>query len=152
MSIDIIKGIEEFVNRAPSSAVSDRVSKYVSKLGSQGLVGNERVLERAVPEANSGTSESAPEKWNRVQAFFSPVGYRPLFEQELLFLMDEGLAYDGIMQMPVYLRKLLIDKKLNRNKPAEADDEADIPPALLEQFRASAKMRREASSPLPSGE
>jgi hypothetical protein len=150
MPIDIIKGIEEFVNRAPSNAVADRVSKYVTKLGSRGLVGEERVLERSAPEVNSGAAEDAPDKWNRVQAFFSPVGYRPLFEQELLFLMEDGLTYDGIMQMPVYLRKMLIDKKLKRNKPDEADDEADIPPALLEQFRASAQMRREASSPLPS--
>lgn len=150
MPIDIIKGIEEFVNRAPSNAVSERVSRYVTKLGSQGGVGEERVLERASPEANSAGAQTASPQWNRVQAFFAPVGYRPLFEQELLFLMNEGLAYDSIMQMPVYLRKMLIDKKLKNNQPDASGDEADIPPALLEQFRMSAQARRDASSPLSS--
>lgn len=146
---NLLKGIEDFVNRAPSKAVADRVSKYVTKLGSRGLVGNERVLTLGQAELNSVSPAEAVQNWSSLQAFFAPVGYRQLFEQEILFLLNEGVSYESIMQMPVYLRKKLIDKKLERNRPQDMDA-PDIPPALLEQFRMSARERREAESPLPA--
>jgi hypothetical protein len=144
----LIKGIEDFVNRAPSRAVADRVSKYVTKLGAKGLVANERVLTIGRPELNSGAPAEEAKDWSPLQAFFAPVGYRPLFEQEIVFLLNEGISYESIMQMPVYLRKKLIDKKLKRDHPQDMDA-PDIPPALLEQFRMAAQERREADSPLP---
>jgi hypothetical protein len=151
MADSLLKGIEDFVNRAPSKSVADKVSKYVSKLGSQGNVSNERVLHIGKSELNSAEKEE-DQSWGPLQALFAPVGYRPLFEQEIVFLLNEGLTYESIMSMPVYLRKKLIDKKLERNRPHKATDEPDIPPALLEQFRMAAQERREAEMPLPSRE
>lgn len=149
MADSLLKGIEDFVNRAPSKAVADRVSKYVSKLGAQGNVSNERILHIGESELNSGKQEEN-QSWGPLQALFAPVGYRPLFEQEIVFLMNEGLTYESIMSMPIYLRKKLIDKKLERNRPrSAATDEPGISPALLEQFRMAARERREAEMPLP---
>lgn len=149
MGDDLIKGIEDFVNRPVNKAVADRVSKYVTKLGS-GDVGQERVLNLGKPEVNSGDPQERQE-WNAVHAFFSPVGYRPLFEQEIIFLMGEGLSYESIMQMPIHLRKKLIDCKLERQNPEKTKDESEpeIPAHLLEQFRMAARERRMAESPLP---
>lgn len=147
MADDIIKGIEDFVNRPVSKAVADRVSKYVTKLGS-GNVSKERVLSTGKPELNSAEYHEHQE-WSSTQAFFAPVGYRPLFEQEILFLMNEGVSYESILKMPVYLRKKLIEKKLDRGEQANNSDEPEIPAALLEQFRMAARERRMAESPLP---
>lgn len=147
MADELLKGIENFINRPVSKTVADRVSKYVTKLGS-GNVSKERVFKTDAPELNSGIQEDRPE-WSSVQAFFSPVGYRPLFEQEIVFLMSEGVSYESILKMPVHLRKKLIDRKLDRGDQAKHSDEPDIPAHLLEQFRMSASDRRMAESPLP---
>lgn len=147
MADELIKGIENFINRPVSKTVSDRVSRYVTKLGS-GNVSKERVLEIGKPELNSAEYQEKQE-WTSVQAFFAPVGYRPLFEQEILFLMNEGVSYESILKLPVHLRKKLIEKKLDRGEQAKDSDEPEIPAALLEQFRMSARERRMAESSLP---
>lgn len=147
MADDLIKGIENFVNRPVSKTVADRVSKYVTKLGS-GSVSKERVLDIGKSELNSDEYHEQQE-WTSVQAFFAPVGYRPLLEQEILFLMNEGISYESILKMPVHLRKKLIEKKLDRGDQPKDSDEPEIPAALLEQFRMSARERRMAESSLP---
>jgi hypothetical protein len=145
----LIDMIEDFVNAPRSAEVTRKVSKYKSKAGSKGWTTEDRVLK--TPEVNSAAvagGKPKEEEWNAVQAFFAPVGYRPLFEQEIVFLMNEGLTYEAILHMPVHMRKMLIDRKLERGKP-KANDEPDLPPALLEQFRMAAQERRDAESPLP---
>ncbi len=150
---ELFKAIDEFVNRPRDPKVAERVSKYVSKAKSKGWTTDDPILQKSDEEVEMESGE-----WNPTLAFFSPVGYRPLFEQELLFLLSDGHTYESVLQMPVHIRKKLIDRKLEIRKGLESggksaggpsDEAPDIPPGLLEQFRVAAQSRREAETPLP---
>lgn len=142
MASDLFRSLEEFINRRRDPVVRERVSKFVARAKEKGWVTDEAVLD--VGGGPVSHSEGRPE-WTPIHAFFAPVGYRSLFEQEVLFLLNEGFDYEGILKMPVPIRKKLIDKKLElRTGKKRVSEEPDIPAALLEQIRLATKMTRES--------
>lgn len=150
MASDLFRSIEEFVNRPRDPAVGERVSKFVARAKDKGWVADEAVLGIREDRKSEDRSNERFE-WTPIHAFFAPVGHRPLFEQEVLFLLNEGLDYEGILRMPVPMRKKLIDKKLELRtggKRTAMNELPDIPPALLEQMRVAAQIKREGRAQL----
>jgi hypothetical protein len=131
---DILDAITEFVNRPRDASTVSKVKKFFSKASSRGWVVDERVLGTEAPKA----------EWSPILAFFAPVGYRPLFEQEILFLVNDGLPYESVMSMPVHLRKRLVEQKISRNrKPSPTEMEPEISQTLKEQMDLAASRTRE---------
>jgi hypothetical protein len=128
----LMKGIEAFVNRPRDPKVVERIKKFASAASSQWGVSEKPLISRSVG------AESREAEWNPVLALFAPVGYRPLFEQELVFLMDRGVSYESVMQMPIPIRKKLIDWKIGKKQAGpETDEPFEIPPAFLKQLEAA---------------
>lgn len=123
------KALDAFVNRPRDPSVIERVKKFAGTAQKKGLVTGAPVF-REVEEID----------YNPILGFFAPVGYRPLFEQEIVLLMNYGLSYSDVLSMPVHLRKELIKKKV---KPAPVtrdrrlDEIPDMPPEMERQMHAA---------------
>lgn len=134
---DILDAIKGFVERPRRADVADRVSNFLKRASGKGDVVETPVIEVQTPDKKVSRREEV------VLEFFAPVGFRPLFEQEIVFLMNEGVSYADIMRMPIYLRKRLIDQKVG--KETEAQDIGSDP--LYAQARAA---REAAGEPEPT--
>jgi hypothetical protein len=139
-SFNLMGSIEEFVNRQRSPLITERIQRFASRASEKW--GKEKDKETETPADDEGEKETAKYE-NPVIQFFSPVGYRPLFEQEVVFLLDEGLSYEDILKMPVNVRKALIERKLEARKPkkqASLDDEnPEIPQGVLDRMNMAGK-------------
>lgn len=126
----LLKAVEDFVNRPRDPRVLERVSRFAGLAREKGLISSTPVFR-----------EEEEIDCNIVLMFFAPVGYRPLFDQELVLLMSEGLQYESILKMPIYLRKQLVDRKV---KPAaripRLRETADMPPQMQKQMSAIRSM------------
>ena len=153
---ELIQGIQEFIDRPANQKLADRIKKFAATASLKFGDSEEKVLPKPKAEEEGekkGKSEGG-EAWNPISAFFAPVGYKPLFEQEVLFLVDEGLPYESVMKMPVPFRKKLIDRKIKTRQDMEkASSESrkrikGLPPGFGEQlFKESDQGNPEASDP-----
>lgn len=125
------KALDEFVNKPRDQSVLDKVKRFAAKAQEKGLISGPPVFR-----------EQEEIDVSPVLAFFAPVGYRKLFEQEIEFLLDEGHSYDSIMSMPIPRRKSLIRRKTTpvKNRDRRLDEIPELPPKMQEQLRAAQSM------------
>ena len=128
---NLLDAIKAFVERPQTERAQDRIEKFMSNARKKDAITDVPVFEKGQDR----------EKFDVVLDFFAPVGHRSLFEEEIVLLMNERMSYESIINMPVHLRKKLVEKKVSvvrGREPAEND-------ALFEQVRRM----REAGATIP---
>jgi hypothetical protein len=134
---EILKAVEDFLNRPMDPKVIERVRRFAGLAQDKGLVSSTKVFR-----------EEEEIDHNVVLMFFAPIGYRPLFDQEVVFLMSEGMQYESILKMPIYLRKELVNRKVKpTTRTPRLYETADMPPHMQKQMSAIRSMTDSSYTP-----
>jgi hypothetical protein len=122
------QALDTFVNKPRDPNVIDRIKRFADKAQQKGLVTGAPVFR-----------EEEEIDFNPILAFFAPVGYRKLFEQEVLFLVNGGMSHEDVLDMPVHRRKALIKMKVKpaRGRDRRLDEIPDMPPQMQRQMKAA---------------
>jgi hypothetical protein len=125
-SKDFLKAVDNFLNAPKDPRVIERVRRFAGLAQDKGLVSSVAVFR-----------EEEEIDHNAILMFFAPVGYRPLFEQEVVFLMSEGIPYESILKMPIHLRKELVNRKVKPiSRIPKLYETPDMSPDMQRQFGA----------------
>lgn len=124
---EFFQALETFVNKPRDPKVLERIKRFADKAQQKGLVTGAPVFR-----------EEEEIDHSPILAFFAPVGYRKLFEQEVLYLVNGGMSHEDVLDMPVHRRKALIKMKVKpaSNRDRRLDEIPDMPPQMERQLKA----------------
>jgi hypothetical protein len=128
---DFFQALDTFVNKPRDPNVVERIKRFAGMAQQKGLITGPPVF-REEEEIDN----------NPILAFFAPVGYRKLFEQEILLLVNSGMSHEDVLDMPIHRRKALIQMKIKpaKGRDRRLDEIPDMPPQMQRQMKAARAM------------